>query len=256
MAEMLDVKELTIGYGKNELISNINFSIEAGEICVLIGPNGAGKSTLLKTLAGTIPAISGSASVKDLGEIVVSGKNHSHKNRFHVSESARAKCIASLFTSNLEPDYSTCFDVVAMGRFPYTGSFGMLSENDKTIIFDSLRMVGGEELAELEFKHLSDGQKQRVLMARLFAQEPKLILLDEPTTFLDIRYKLEIMQSLKEYVKKTGAAVLMSLHELDLAKDVSDSVVAVDADSCHKLEPEEAFDEAYIRELFHIKSDI
>ena len=115
MAEMLDVKELTIGYGKNELISNINFSIEAGEICVLIGPNGAGKSTLLKTLAGTIPAISGSASVKDLGEIVVSGKNRSH-----VSEASRAKCMASLFTSNLEPDYSTCCDVrcALRGRFP------------------------------------------------------------------------------------------------------------------------------------------
>ena len=248
MAAMLSVKELTIGYGKKELISNINLSIEAGEICVLIGPNGVGKSTLLKTLAGTIPAISGSASVKDLGEIVVSGKKHSH-----VSEAFRAKYMASLFTSNLEPDYSTCFDVVAMGRFPYTGSFGMLSDKDKSIILDSFRMVGGEALAELEFKHLSDGQKQRILMARLFAQEPKLILLDEPTTFLDIRYKLEIMQSLQTYVKETGAAVLMSLHELDLAKDVADSVVAVDTEYCDKLKPEEVLNEAYIKKLFHIK---
>ena len=161
--------------------------------------------------------------------------------------------MASLFTSNLEPDYSTCFDVVAMGRFPYTGSFGMLSDKDKSIILDSFRMVGGEALAELEFKHLSDGQKQRILMARLFAQEPKLILLDEPTTFLDIRYKLEIMQSLQTYVKETGAAVLMSLHELDLAKDVADSVVAVDTEYCDKLKPEEVLNEAYIKKLFHIK---
>ena len=208
----------------------------------LVGPNGSGKTTLLKSITGIIPKLG--------GEIILAGKNVDT-----LSDTDRARILAIMLTEKRKYDYVTCRDVVTVGRNPYTNVVGKLRVEDEKIINETMRLVGVDELADRAFDKISDGQRQRVLLARALVQKPKLLLLDEPTSFLDVGYKLEFMDICKRLSGDEGIGILMSLHELDLAARVSDKVVTITSDNrIDKIgAPGDILTEEYIRELFDIR---
>lgn len=241
--KMIETDNLTIGYDGKSLIDEICLSVNSGEIVTLIGPNGSGKSTLLKTISGMLSKISGS--------VYITGKELSE-----VSLKDRAKIISSMFTDRQNHDYVTCRDVIEIGRFPYTGLMGKITEEDERIIASVANLVGISNLLDKDFDKLSDGQRQRVLLARALVQNPSVLILDEPTSFLDVGYKIAFMSILKRMAKEQGIGILMSLHEIDLAASVSDKIVTVTADN--KIgrvgKPKELLTESYIKELFDIEN--
>ena len=168
-----------------------------------------------------------------------------------LSERDISRRLSVLMTAHIRPELMTCFDVVATGRYPYTGRLGILTEEDRRKVSQCLELVHASDLAEADFSRISDGQRQRVLLARALCQEPEVLVLDEPTSFLDIRHKLELLAILKDMVRERRLAVLMSLHELDLAQKISDFVVCVHGDVIERQgPPEEIFTSAYIMELY------
>lgn len=236
----LSTQNLSVGYNKKVLIGGIDISIAPGEVVSLIGPNGAGKSTVLKSITRQLEKLG--------GEIYVDGENAaalSYKNfatRFSV-----------VLTERLKTERMTCEEVVEAGRYPYTGFFGRLTEEDRRIVRESLSMVGGERLAALPFDAVSDGQRQRILLARAICQQPQVMVLDEPTSFLDIRYKIELLSILRRLAAERGMSVLLSLHEIDLAAKISDKIVCVDGDKISAVgAPEEIFQGDTIRSLYGI----
>ena len=239
--DYLQTDALSVGYNGKTLISKVALSVQRGRIVTLIGPNGSGKSTILKTIIGQLPSISGS--------VFLDGADMRSRSRGDV-----ARRMAILMTARMDPELMTCRDVVSSGRYPYTGRLGILREEDKKIVEDSLRQVDALDFSDKPFQAISDGQRQRILLARALCQQPELIVLDEPTSFLDIRYKLELLSILKRMVREKDLAVLMSLHELDLAARVSDTVVCVAGDRIDKVgPPEEIFTREYIAKLYHME---
>ena len=239
---LLETKDLAAGYRKKVIADGICFTVRAGEILTLIGPNGAGKSTVLKTVAAQLESIS--------GEIALCGKP---LDSLH--EKDIAKQLSILFTARMTAERLTCFDAAAAGRYPYTGMLGLLSEKDRAIVTEALEMTGAAALAEQEFREISDGQRQSVMLARAIAQEPRVLLLDEPTSYLDISRKLELLTLLRRLAKERGIAVVMSLHELDLAQKFSDQVLCISSGRAQRIgTPEEIFRGDYISELYGIRS--
>ncbi|MDO5551714.1 MAG: ABC transporter ATP-binding protein [Lachnospiraceae bacterium] len=231
---------MTVGYGNTPLIRQIRLHIKRGEIVTLIGPNGAGKSTILKTIIRQLKLLDGT--------VYLDGTSMER-----LSERDIATRMAVLMTERIHPELMTCQEVVAAGRYPYTGRLGILRQEDKQKVREALRLVHGEALAGQDFSQISDGQRQRILLARAICQEPQVIVLDEPTSFLDIRHKLEILDILKNLVRQKKTAVLMSLHELDLAQKLSDYVVCVSRNRIDRMGiPEEIFTSSYISELYGI----
>lgn len=158
-----------------------------------------------------------------------------------------------VLTERVRPEMMTCEDVVATGRYPYTGKFGVLSKEDRRIIRESMELVHIEELADRDFTRTSDGQKQRVMLARAICQQPDIIVLDEPTSFLDIRYKLEFLSIIQNMSRTRNLSVIMSLHELDLAGRISDKIACVRGDKIDRFgAPEEIFTDGYIAKLYHM----
>ena len=232
---------LTVGYQKKPLIEEISLHIRQGQIVTLIGPNGAGKSTILKTITKQLAAVRGTVYIEQ-------------QPLEHYNEKALAKKLAIVMTNQIHPELMTCEDVVSTGRYPYTGQLGILRPEDKEKVRDAMQRVHALELADRDFNAVSDGQRQRILLARAICQEPDVIVLDEPTSFLDIRHKLELLAILKEMVQEKHIAVLMSLHELDLAQRVSDYVVCVHGSRIeHAGTPEEIFTSEYIRQLYQVE---
>lgn len=231
---------LAVGYQGKPVIKNISFGIEKGEILTLIGANGAGKSTILKSIAGQLAPVAGTAFLgqRELREI---------------GQAELAKELAVVFTERLHTEMMSCEDVVATGRYPYTGKFGILSKEDEGTVAEAMALVQVEELKNRDFTKISDGQRQRVLLARAIAQQPKVLLLDEPTSYLDIKYKLEFLSTLQQMARRNHLSVIMSLHELDLAERISDKILCV---GNHRVEkfgtPEEIFVPGYIGKLFHM----
>lgn len=237
----IETQNLTVGYDGKPLIQEIGFHVRRGQILTLIGPNGSGKSTILKTIVGQLKSIA--------GVIMMDGKNIRERSRNDV-----AKRMAIVMTERLQPELMTCRDMVSTGRYPYTGRLGLLSEEDKAIVQEALEQVDAVSIAEREFTNISDGQRQRILLARALCQQPEIIILDEPTSFLDIRYKLELLSILKRMVREKNLAVIMSLHELDLAERVSDNVICVSGDHIDRIgPPEEIFTKDYIAKLYHME---
>jgi len=232
--------QLTVGYNGQPLIKDINIGITKGEIVTLIGPNGAGKSTILKSITRQLALIGGSVSF--------AGKNLPDYSYKELSCS-----MAVVLTQRLHPELMTCHDVVATGRYPYTGRLGVLSPEDEAIVDESMRAVHAEEIGGRDFNAISDGQRQRVLLARAICQQPDVIILDEPTSFLDVRHKLELLTILRKMAKEKGITVIMSLHEIDLAMKISDKIVCVKGDHIFRYgAPEAIFEEQMIRGLYDI----
>ena len=205
-------KGLTVGYNGKPLIRDIEFGVERGEILTLIGPNGSGKSTILKSITKQLKILAGTVYIAEDDLKTVSAKE-------------LAKKMSVVLTERMKPELMSCRDIVATGRYPYTGNLGLLSEEDEAIVQQSMESVHVLDLQNRDFNAISDGQRQRVLLARALCQQPEIIILDEPTSFLDIRHKLELLSLLRKLTKERGIAVIMSLHEIDLAQKVSDKVI-------------------------------
>lgn len=232
--------QLTVGYDGKPLIREINIQLKKGEILTLIGPNGAGKSTILKSITRQLATISGTVYLDKQLMSQMSNKEVSQK-------------LAVVLTERMRPELMTCEDIVATGRYPYTGTLGILSAEDKVKVKEAMETVHAWDLKDRDFTAISDGQRQRILLARAICQEPEIIVLDEPTSFLDIRHKLELLTILKQMVLDNQLTVIMSLHELDLAQKVSDKVICVHGEHIEKYgAPEEIFTSDYIRNLYGI----
>lgn len=238
MSELLYTDKLSVGYGDRTVVSDIALSAEPGQILCLIGPNGAGKSTLLKTLLRLLPPAAGAVYLEG-------------KELRTYSERELARRSAAMLTGRPEPELMKSAEVVAAGRYPYTGRLGILSEEDRRVVRESMEKVGVSELADTDFTHLSDGQRQRVLLARALCQDPRLLILDEPTSFLDIRHKLDFLQLLRELVRERQLAVVMSMHELELAQRFADRLLCIrDGRVDRAGSPEEIFSGGYIERLY------
>lgn len=241
MSGFLETEKLSVGYDGKPLIRDVCLQVQRGKIVTLIGPNGSGKSTILKTIVGQLSKVSGT--------VLLEGTPMERCGQKEI-----AKRMAILMTERIHPELMTCYDVVSTGRYPYTGALGLLGKEDKRIVEESLELVHGRDMADRPFEAISDGQRQRILLARALCQTPEIIVLDEPTSYLDIRYKLELLTILKTMVREKNLAVLMSLHELDLAQRVSDTVVCVSGDRIDRMgPPEEIFSNDYISRLYHME---
>lgn len=242
MAEFyFQTSQLTVGYDGKPLIRDITINIAKGEIVTLIGPNGAGKSTILKSITRQLKTIAGTVALdgQNLGSL-------SYKDL--------ATRMAVVLTERMKPELMTCRDIVATGRYPYTGRLGLLMKRDEEKVSEAMEIVHALELSNRDFNAISDGQRQRILLARAICQEPEIMILDEPTSYLDIRHKLELLSILRSMAKEKGITVIMSLHEIDLAQKISDKIICVKGETIeHYGTPEEVFDEEKIRELYGIE---
>nr|WP_321498692.1 ABC transporter ATP-binding protein [uncultured Methanolobus sp.] len=215
-APLISTSDLSIGYkhrNKESTIvsSNLNLNLMPGELVCLIGPNGAGKSTLIRTLIGMQPGIS--------GDVHLAGKLLSDYSAIE-----KARVLSVVLTSQVSISHFRAFDVASLGRYPHTGWSGTLSEKDKEMVSYSLAAVGASELSSRYMSELSDGEKQKVMIARGLAQDPAVLILDEPTAFLDLPHKIEIMRILKSLSRHPGRAVLLSIHDLDIAMRTADKI--------------------------------
>ena len=198
-------EDMDVGYGKEPLIRHIEMKIPKGSILTLIGPNGAGKSTILKTITKQLKLMGGCIWLDQ-------------SSMTEMSNAQIAKKMAMVLTERLHPELMTCEEMVSTGRYPYTGKLGLLTDDDWEKVEQALELVHASDLAKVDFSCISDGQRQRIMLARALCQEPEMLVLDEPTSFLDIKHKLELLTILKQMVQQRDLTVIMSLHELDLAQ--------------------------------------
>lgn len=207
----------------------------------LIGPNGAGKSTILKSIAGYLEPLGGIA--------YLSGKPIDS-----LTFQQRARELSVMLTERLRTELLTCADVVESGRYPYTGHLGILSQRDREIVRDAMDMVHVWDLRNRDFMQVSDGQRQRILLARAICQTPRVMMLDEPTNYLDIHYQIELLNVLRRLVAEKRVGVIMSMHELPLARRVSTHVVCVKGDRIYMQgSPEEIFVPSVIDDLYDLE---
>jgi len=234
-------KDLAVGYDGNVLIHDIDIDIEKGKILTLIGPNGAGKSTILKSITRHLAKIG--------GQVWMDGHDV-----YQWASREMAKQVAVVLTDRIRPELMTCQEVVAWGRYPYTNALGKLTPQDQEVVNESLRRVHALELADQDFSTLSDGQRQRIMLARAICQDPQIIVLDEPTAYLDIRHKIELLDILREMAHEEGITVVMSLHEIDLATKISDYILCVKGETIAAFgPPDEIFESGTINRLYDIQ---
>ena len=240
----LDVKDLTIGYD-SDLVKDISFAVRPGQIVTVIGPNGSGKSTLLKTLTGVLAPRGGAVYL-----------DGSDKESMPYKEIARK--LSMVATHKVSPELMTCREVIESGRYAYTGLFGRLSDADRKVIDEAISATDTSEIAGRPFTNISDGQRQRVLLARAIAQEPRVLILDEPTSYLDIRYRMDILMRIRQLAKVHNIGILMSVHEPEIAMNLSDTVIAMSDGAIQRIgTPREVFEEEFIRRLYNLgDSDI
>ncbi|MDE6498840.1 MAG: ABC transporter ATP-binding protein [Muribaculaceae bacterium] len=213
---MIDIRNLTVGYDTKTVLGPFDSVVEAGTVTVLIGANGMGKSTLLRTLAGAQRPLG--------GEVLYDGVN------LHSGTTARSRArLVSLVYSerNISPDL-TIEEIVALGRQPYTGLFGNLGADDRKIVAESLAVVGITHLARRTAATLSDGERQKSLIARALAQDTPVMLLDEPTSFLDAASRIEVMQQLQSIAREKRVTILLSTHDIAPAMDVADNLWVIE----------------------------
>ena len=209
--EMLKTRQLGIGYNGKALISDINVGLNKGDIVALAGPNGAGKSTLFKTLTCNIKPVS--------GEIILMGRELS---TYKAAE--RASLFSIVLTEKPDDMFLKVFDIVATGRYPHLGLMAHLKDEDEAIVMQSLETVGISALANRNFVSLSDGEKQKVMIAKALAQDTPIIYMDEPAAFLDYPSKIELMHLMTRLAREQGKAILFSSHDLELLLRYSDQM--------------------------------
>ncbi len=213
---ILTTSNLSVGYSSKKEIktiaTHINLNLKKGELIALIGANGIGKSTLLRTLIGIQPPLS--------GNIILNGININEYDSISFAQN-----LSIVLTEKLPPSNLTVFEIIALGRQPYTNWFGNLSDNDISKINEAMELTQITSLAEKKHYEISDGQLQNVLVARALAQDTPLIILDEPTTHLDLLHKVSLFKLLKKLAKETNKCILFSTHDIDMAIQISDEMI-------------------------------
>lgn len=209
---LLQARNLVIGYGTRRIAGPLDTDIQAGQLVCLLGPNGAGKSTLLRTLTGLQHPLEGKVEVA--GEFDIT----------HASPAQLAKKISLVLTDSVRNTQMTVYALIALGRYPYSNWLGLLSDADRALIAAAIEATGVGELTTRKVSSLSDGECQKVMLARALAQDTPLLILDEPTAHLDLPSRIQLMQLLHRLAGQTGKGILVSTHELDLALQVADEV--------------------------------
>ncbi len=220
------LRDLAVGYRKRTVLSGLNAAARRGELTVLLGPNGVGKSTLLRTLAGLQPSLGGAMHLDGAD---LDGLSHT----------GRARRMAVVLTDRVSPGLLTARELVGFGRHPHTGFTGALTDHDRGIVDWAIDAVAATHLADRDVGELSDGERQRVLTARALAQEPGLLLLDEPSAFLDAPSRVALTGLLRKLASERDLAIVVSTHELELALRVADAVWLLDKDGVLHTGPPE-----------------
>jgi len=238
----IQLHDLSTGYRSRReekvLSQHLELSIAPGEVVMLMGPNGSGKSTLMHTMAGLLPALS--------GEVIISGKPLSSLKMKEL-----ARLLSLVLTERIPAGNMSISDIVAVGRYPYTGFRGSLRPEDKVVIREALTACHLDGMQERLYSTLSDGEKQRVMIARALAQETPLILLDEPTAHLDLPSRLEVTTMLRTLARSLGKSILISTHELDLALGWADTIWLMDrAGEIVSAAPEDLILDGHIERVF------
>ncbi len=228
----IELKQLSVGYPQAgdkplEVLGNLNFTAAPGEMVALIGSNGIGKSTLLRTMAAFQPPLA--------GEVTIAGKNLNLLNPRKI-----ARIMSFVSTEIIRATNLTVFDMVAFGRFPYTNWLGALTEEDKSVVYDAIRKVGIDDLADRPVMHISDGERQRAMIARALAQDTPVIILDEPTAYLDISNKYEIFHLLQILAGERKKTIILSTHDLNIALREVDKLWIVAENGYFEGAPEDA----------------
>lgn len=214
---IIQARQLSIGYASAQVAGPIDLALQAGEFVCLLGPNGSGKSTLLRTLAGLQPPLG--------GELLLQGKPVGK-----IGAAGIARIISLVLTDRMVSGSLDVYTLIALGRYPHTGWFGVLDDDDKRIIQLAIAAAGVEKFVERKFDRLSDGEAQKVMLARALAQDTPLIMLDEPTAHVDLPGRIRLMQLLHGLSRQRGKAIVISTHELDLALQVADRIWLLLAD--------------------------
>ena len=234
---MIHLKDFSISFGSRTLFDKVNTSFDKGELTALIGRNGSGKSTLLKAIAGLNRQYS--------GDIILCGKNIRS-----LSPGGLAKSLAFVTTERTRIPNLRCEDVVAIGRAPYTNWIGKMQDIDRNIVSDAIHSVGMEGYTKRTMDTMSDGECQRIMIARALAQDTPIMLLDEPTSFLDMPNRYELVSLLRILSHEKGKRILFSTHELDVALRMCDSIALVDDGALHHLPVTDMVESGHIQRLF------
>lgn len=240
----LHVKDLSVGYGERTVLDTLNVDIKRGAVTSIVGPNGCGKSTLLRTMSRLLNPTK--------GEIVLDGKSiHDIPTRKLATQ------LGLLPQTPIAPDGIVVADLVGRGRTPHQGILGRWSQQDYDIVAEALETTGISDLAERSIDELSGGQRQRVWIAMALAQRTETLLLDEPTTYLDVKHQLDVLDLLTELNRDRGTTIVMVLHDLNLAARYSDELVAVSGGKVFAHgHPREVITKENVKSVFGIDSVI
>lgn len=222
----ITTNRLTVGYRGHRVVEDISLSLPCGRLVCLLGPNGAGKSTLLRTLCGFQPPIEGT--------VTISGSDITTMSAAEV-----ARLVSVVLTDRPLTPSLTVREMVGMGRAPYTGFWGRLSDDDRRLVSEAMQTVGIAPLATRRMGRLSDGERQKVMIAKALAQHTPVIVLDEPTAFLDYPSKVAVMKTLARLAHDEGKTILMSTHDLELAAQLGDELMEIENKHIRKITADE-----------------
>ena len=243
-AEAVETENLKIGYSDNIVVESLNMKIEKGKVTSIIGANGCGKSTILKAIGRIIK--------KKSGSVYINGYDIDYQKSKEI-----AKQVAILSQISVAPATLTCYELVSYGRFPYQKGFGMMSQEDRTIVNWALESTNLTLFKDRSIGSLSGGQRQRVWIAMALAQNGNIILLDEPTTYLDLSCQLEILELLLKLNRENGTTIVMVLHDLNLAAKYSDNLIAIkDGEIFKSGRTEEVLTEEMLNKCFGVSAEI
>lgn len=234
---MIEIRNITLAFGTNRLITDATARFECGNMVALLGRNGTGKSTLLRAMAGL--------GRVESGNVVVAGRDLAA-----LSATERAKHIAFVNTERVDVDALTVRELVGIGRSPYTNWIGSLNAEDCKIVERAMEVTGVMKFADRKVNTLSDGEAQRAMIARALAQDTPIILLDEPTSFLDLPNRYELCRLLSDLAHRENKCVVFSTHELDIALSLADSIALVDTPQLVHLPTSEMINSGNIERLF------
>lgn len=222
----ITTNRLTVGYRGHRVVEDISLSLPCGRLVCLLGPNGAGKSTLLRTLCGFQPPIAGT--------VTISGSDITTMSAAEV-----ARLVSVVLTDRPLTPSLTAAEMVGMGRAPYTGFWGRLSDDDRRLVSEAMQTVGIAPLATRRMGQLSDGERQKVMIAKALAQHTPVIVLDEPTAFLDYPSKVAVMKTLARLAHDEGKTILISTHDLELAAQLGDELMEIENKHIRKITADE-----------------
>lgn len=222
----ITTNRLTVGYRGHRVVEDISLSLPCGRLVCLLGPNGAGKSTLLRTLCGFQPPIEGT--------VTISGSDLTAMSAAEV-----ARLVSVVLTDRPLTPSLTAAEMVGLGRAPYTGFWGRLSDDDRRLVSEAMQTVGVDSLATRRMGQLSDGERQKVMIAKALAQHTPVIVLDEPTAFLDYPSKVAVMKTLARLAHDEGKTILMSTHDLELAAQLGDELMEIENKHIRKITADE-----------------